>query len=171
MLGFQEYLPTVDIRKELKIVSFNATELKEPKILFKKIEDCVIEQEISLLQAELKPQQTTYEPLKQLCTIEQFDMIDLRVGQIVKAEKVEKSKKLLKLQVNLGFEVRTIVSGIALDVPVIEDLIGKKVLIVANLHPAKLMGIESQGMLLAGSLGEMFEIPSLQNLEPGSRVR
>lgn len=171
LLGFQEYLPTVDIKKELKIVSFNATELKEPQILFKKIEDTVIEQEISHLQNELKPQQTTYEPLKPLCTIDQFDLIDLRVGQILKAEKVEKSKKLLKLQVNLGFEIRTIVSGISLDVPNIETLIGKKVLIVANLHPAKLMGIESRGMLLAGSLGALFEIPSLQNLEPGARIR
>ncbi len=171
MLGFEEELSTVDIRKELKIVSFNATELKEPKILFKKIEDDVIEQEEALLKNELQKKEQVYEPLKAACTIDQVDQIDLRVGQILNVQKVEKSKKLLKLYVDLGFEKRTIVSGIALDVLDINTLIGKKVIIVANLQPAKLMGIESQGMLLAGSLGTSFEIPRLEHLDPGAKIR
>lgn len=171
MLGFEENLETVAIRKELKIVSFNSQELKEPKILFKKIEDQVIEQEEALLKNTTQKNTLEYEPLKAPCTIDQVDLIDLRVGEILQVEKVEKSKKLLKLTVNLGFEVRTIVSGIALDVADPTSLIGKKVIIVANLQPAKLMGIESQGMLLAGSIGSQFEIPSFANLVPGSRVR
>lgn len=171
MLGFEENLETVDIKKELKIVSFNSTELKEPKILFKKIEDDVITQEESILKDTTEKKTVQYEPLKAACTIDQVDLIDLRVGKILEVEKVEKSKKLLKLKVDLGFEIRTIVSGIALDVPDHQSLIGKKVIVVANLQPAKLMGIESQGMLLAGSLGTAFEIPHLLSLEPGSRIR
>ena len=84
-------------------------------------------------------------------------------------EKVPKSKKLLKLIVDLGFEKRTIVSGIA-DRFEPAELIGKKVLIVANLKPAKLMGIESQGMLLVASLSEGLEIPSFQKAQPGDQI-
>ncbi len=77
-------------------------------------------------------------------TFEDFEKIDLRVGKITAAEKVPKSKKLLKLTVDLGTEQRTIVSGIA-HIYEAESLIGKKVPVLANLKPAKLMGVESQG--------------------------
>lgn len=171
MLGFTDDLATCDIKKELKIVSFNSSKLKTPEILFKKVEEEVIEQEEALLKNTTQKREIEFEPLKPACTIDQVDLLDLRVGEILEVEKVEKSKKLLKLKVDLGFEMRTIVSGIALDVSIPSSLIGKKVIIVANLQPAKLMGIESQGMLLAGSLGTSFEIPALQGLPAGARVR
>ncbi len=78
--------------------------------------------------------QTTFEPLKKPIAFDQFGQIDLRVGQVLEAVKVPKSKKLLKLLVDLGFEKRTIVSGIALSYEP-EALVGKKLVIVANLHP------------------------------------
>src|SRR5919197_686554 len=83
-------------------------------------------------------------------TIDDFARVDLRVAQVVAAEAIPKSKKLLKLRVSLGAEERTVLAGIA-EHYTPGDLVGKKVVVVANLQPAKLMGIESQGMLLAGS--------------------
>ena len=111
----------------------------------------------------------TYQPLKSTIAYDDFDKIDLRVAQILEAVKVPKSKKLLKLLVDLGFEKRTIVSGIALSYEP-EQLIGKKVLVVANLAPATLMGIESQGMILAATLESKLELPEIQHLSPGSSV-
>ena len=170
MLGFEEPLKETHLRKEIKIVSFNGEDLQTPTMLFKKIEDSVIEQEISQLNIrEEKPLE--YTPLKPSIDIGVFDQADLRVGEILHAERVEKSKKLLKLTINLGFETRTIVSGISIHVTDLSQLIGKKVIVVANLHPAKLMGIESQGMLLSAELNGHFEIPSLQSLKPGAVVR
>lgn len=172
LLGYEEPLAHVDIRKEIKIVDFNSTTLKEPVILFKKVEDAMIQQEIDTLKppvAQVAPS-LALEPLSPMCTIQDVQQIDLRVGQILDAVKVEKSKKLLKLTVDIGLEVRTIVSGIALHVTDPASLIGKKVMVVANLQPAQLMGIESQGMLLAGSLDNQFEIPSIGHLKNGTRI-
>jgi methionyl-tRNA synthetase len=104
-------------------------------------------------------------------TIEQFASIDLRVAEIRAAERVEKSKKLIKMRVFTGDEERTIVAGIATKYTP-EELVGRKVVIVANLQPAKLMGIESNGMVLAASIdGE----PSLLSVDPnvpaGTKVK
>jgi methionyl-tRNA synthetase len=85
--------------------------------------------------------------------IEDFMKVELRVGLVRTAEKVEKADKLLKLTVDIGTEVRTIVAGIA-KAYTPEQMMGRKIIIVANLAPRKLRGIESQGMLLAASLGE-----------------
>ncbi len=170
LLGFEELIESVNLRSELKIVSFNAADLKEPKILFNKIEDVMIEEEIALLKNQIELNKSHHAPLKAICSIEDVERLDLRVGQIVSWMPVQKSKKLLKLEVDLGFEKRTIVSGIALDIEDKESLIGKKVIVVANLKPAKLMGIESQGMLLAGSSEKHFEIPTLMNLPVGSQI-
>jgi methionine--tRNA ligase beta chain len=89
----------------------------------------------------------------QLIDIQTFMKLDLRVAEVLEAEQLHKSKKLLKLKVSLGetLGIRQIVSGIALFYTP-ESLIGKKIIVVANLKPAALMGVESQGMLLAGSL-------------------
>jgi methionyl-tRNA synthetase len=96
-------------------------------------------------------------------SIDEFMKIDLRVAEIRAAEKVEKSKKLLKLLVSTGDGERTLVAGIATKYTP-EELIGRKVVIVANLQPAKLMGVESNGMVLAASIdGE----PSLLSVDPG----
>ncbi len=103
-------------------------------------------------------------------TKDQFSRIDLRVAEVVAAEAVAKSKKLLKLTVSLGSEQRTVVAGVAEHYRP-EDLVGKKVVIVANLEPARLMGIESQGMLLAGSAEGRLSILILdRDLPPGARV-
>jgi methionyl-tRNA synthetase len=106
-------------------------------------------------------------------SIDDFLKIDLRVGEVIAAEKVEKSKKLMKMTVRIGEEVRTIVGGIATAYTA-EQLVGRKLVFVANLAPAKLMGIESNGMVLAATLPETGEA-SLLAVDPsvpsGAKVK
>ncbi len=103
--------------------------------------------------------------------IEDFGKVDLRVGKIVAAERVEKSEKLVKLQVDIGAEIRQVVAGIGKSYGP-EDLMGKSVVIVANLKPAKLMGVESRGMLLAASGGDGLSVIVLdREMKPGSKVK
>ncbi len=143
--------------------------------LFRKIEDSEIEEQVAKLGAlktsQEKPAMSTltYEPLKESIQYEQFEKLDIRVCQILEASKLPKSKKLLKLTVDLGFEKRIVVSGIALHYEP-DQLIGKKLLLLANLAPATIMGVESQGMILAGGMGTDLELPQIQNLPPGSTV-
>ena len=107
----------------------------------------------------------------ELIGIEDFMKIDLRVGKIVSAERVVKSEKLVKLQVDIGTETRQVVAGIGKSYTP-EELTGKSVVIVANLKPAKLMGIESQGMVLAGSSGDQLAVVTFdREMKPGSRVK
>jgi methionyl-tRNA synthetase len=107
----------------------------------------------------------------ELIGIEDFMKVDLRVGRIVSAERVEKSEKLVKLKVDIGAEVRQIVAGIGKSYTP-EELTGKSIVIVANLKPAKLMGIESQGMLLAGSSGDLLAVATFdRETRPGARVK
>ncbi|KAB2953015.1 methionine--tRNA ligase [Heliorestis acidaminivorans] len=116
---------------------------------------------------ELKP----IEPLKPEISIEDFAKLDLRLVEVLKAEKVPKTDKLLQLTVRLGDEIRTVVSGIALHYEP-EQLIGKKVVLVANLKPAKLRGIVSQGMILAASHDNSLEVLMAQtDLPAGSQVK
>ncbi|MDZ7331422.1 MAG: methionine--tRNA ligase [candidate division KSB1 bacterium] len=124
--------------------------LNQPKILFNKLEDEIIEAEIKKLQAITnKSQKKTEEPLMlEKIPYEQFQKVELRVATVVEAEKVEKADKLLKMKIDLGNEQRTIVAGIALHYTP-EQMIGKQIVVVANLEPAKIRGIESNGMLLA----------------------
>src|SRR5262249_46921262 len=108
-----------------------------------------------------------------LATIDDFGKVELRVAQVLTAEAVPKSKKLLRLTVTLGSEERTIVAGIAQHYAP-ADLVGKKVVVVANLEPAKLMGIQSQGMVLAGSTEDGGALAVLlldRGLPPGARVK
>ena len=117
---------------------------------------------------EAKP---AMEPIKPEIAFPDFEKIDLRVGKVLEAEKVKKSKKLLKLQVEIGDEERTIVSGISQYYEP-EQMVGKNVVVVANLAPAKLMGIESCGMLLCASDGQgNLALVDPQNLASGSRVK
>jgi len=171
MLGIPKALDKVNFRDEVEIINSDQMKLKKPKILFSKVEDSVIEKELAQLEKiELAPVEQKLEPLKELITFDDFQKLDLRVGKILEAEKVPKSKKLLKLRIDIGFEERTIVSGIATSFPDLASLIGQKAIIVANLKPAKLMGIESQGMLL--SAGEtILELPKLDSSSLGSSVR
>jgi methionyl-tRNA synthetase len=107
----------------------------------------------------------------ELIGIEDFMKADLRVGKIVSAERVEKSEKLVKLKVDIGTETRQVVAGIGKSYTP-EELTGKSVVIVANLKPAKLMGVESQGMLLAASSGDLLAVATFdRETKPGSRVK
>ena len=102
--------------------------------------------------------------------IEDFSKLDLRVAEVVAAEPVPRSKKLLRLTVSLGAEQRTLVAGIA-DHYAPAELVGKKVVVVANLEPAKLMGIESDGMVLAASTEEKLAVLTLdRDLPPGTKI-
>ncbi len=119
------------------------------------------------------PRQTTeaQPPDAQQISIDKFFETDLRVAQIVAAEKIEKSNKLLKLRVTTGDSERTIVAGIAKAYEP-EELVGRKIVIVANLQPAKLMGVESQGMILAADLGGKPTLLSVDADVPvGTKVR
>ena len=110
--------------------------------------------------------------LKSVITIDDFKKTDLRVAKVIAAERVPKSDKLLKLQVSLGTEQRQIIAGIAQHYKP-EELVGKKVVVVANLAPAKLMGHESQGMLLAASDndGKLSFLTVSSDLEEGSIIK
>jgi methionyl-tRNA synthetase len=100
-----------------------------------------------------------------------FQKVDLRVAEVLAAERVAKSKKLLKLTVKVGDEPRTLVAGIA-EHYAPEALIGRKIVVVANLEPATLMGIESNGMVLAGSSDATLALIALdRDLPPGAKVK
>ena len=106
-------------------------------------------------------------------TIDEFMKVELRVAKVVTAERVPKSKKLIKLEVDLGLEVRVVVAGIA-GAYEPEALVGRTVVVVANLKPAKLMGVESNGMVLAASLeGDVPMLVGFGDQPPtlGARVR
>jgi methionyl-tRNA synthetase len=107
----------------------------------------------------------------ELIGIEDFMKVDLRVGKIIAAERVEKSEKLVKLKVDIGTETRQVVAGIGKSYTP-EELMGKSIVIVANLKPAKLMGIESQGMLLAASSGDVLAVATFdRETRAGARVK
>lgn len=104
-------------------------------------------------------------------TIDEFMKVQLKTAKVITAERVPKSEKLLKLQVSLGSEQRQIVAGIGKKYEP-EALIGKTIVIVANLKPAKLMGIESQGMVLAAGDSEVRGLVTLlEDVEPGTKVK
>ncbi len=145
--------------------------LRAPELLFRKIEDEEVQQQVEKLKTksmEIKKEESQENVPKQKLDVKpeiQFDdfaKIDLKVGTILSAEKVEKADKLLKLEVDLGFEKRTIVSGIALHFNP-ENIIGHQVVVVTNLAPRKMRGIESNGMILMADDSEgklQFVLPS-----------
>lgn len=107
----------------------------------------------------------------QQITIDEFQKIQLKTAKVLSAERVPKSEKLIKLQVSLGAEQRQIVAGIGKRYEP-EALIGKTIVIVANLKPAKLMGIESQGMVLAAGDSDVRGLATfLEDVEPGTKVK
>ena len=116
------------------------------KRLFKKIEDEFVELEVQKLK-EKSQQASKFPPMKELIDFETFQKMDLRMGKILSAEKVKKADKLLQLSVDTGIDTRTVVSGIAQHYAP-EDVVGKTVLILLNLAPRKIRGVESQGMIL-----------------------
>lgn len=144
------------------------TRVKRGPALFPRIEAAnAAEQEQPEVQTESKKESMAN------ISIEEFARIDLRVAEILKAEKVEKADKLLKLEVALGSERRTLVAGIAKHYSP-DELVGKKIIIVANLKPAKLRGILSEGMILAASEGENLGIITVdpeKNIRSGAKVK
>ncbi|WP_092735682.1 methionine--tRNA ligase [Riemerella columbipharyngis] len=124
--------------------------INEATLLFSKIEDCVIDAQIQKLEdtkANNKKTNPNAKPMKEEISFDDFTKLDLRTATILEAEKVEKADKLLKLKVDTGVDVRTVVSGIAESFSP-EECVGKQVMILLNLAPRKIRGIESQGMLL-----------------------
>ena len=165
----------------LKLLSVGYT-LRAPELLFRKIEDEEIAAQIQKLNdaAQTKKMEatTTNTPttsaiaaVKPEIVFDDFAKIDLRVGTIVAASKVEKADKLLQLSVDLGFETRTIVSGIAHHFEP-ASIVGKQVTVVVNLAPRKMRGIESNGMILMAedANGKLHFINPSENINPGSGV-
>ncbi|NTW58912.1 MAG: methionine--tRNA ligase subunit beta [Nitrospirae bacterium] len=121
--------------------------------------------------AEQKPIEKPAAAPPELIGIEDFAKVQLRVGKIVAAERVEKSEKLVKLRVDIGTETRQVVAGIGKSYAP-EQLLDKSIVIVANLKPAKLMGVESQGMLLAASAGDLLSVVTPdREIRPGAKVK
>ena len=126
------------------------TQIGQAELLFSKIEDEAIQKQVEKLEATKsanKIENKKVEPQKELIQYDDFAKMDLRVGTIIEAEKIPKANKLLVLKVDTGIDVRTIVSGIAESFTP-EEIIGKRVTILANLAPRALRGVESQGMIL-----------------------
>jgi len=161
--------------------------LRPPELLFRKIEDEEIEAELTQLQTNLKAKKITMDTItttdassapeanenafKPEIVFDDFGKIDLRVGTIIDAKKVEKADKLLQLEVDLGLEKRTILSGIAMHFDP-ADIIGKQVVVVANLAPRKMRGVESKGMILMAedAHGKLYFVQPSEAIAAGSKI-
>jgi methionyl-tRNA synthetase len=148
--------------------------LGEASLLFEKIEDEVIQAQIKKLLDSKKAMEIANqpaEPAKAEVSFDEFAKMDIRIGTVITAERVEKSKKLLKLQVDTGIDKRTVMSGIAEHFSP-EDIVGKHVTILVNLAPRKIMGVESQGMILmaADKDGKLRLLQPNEAVSPGSTV-
>ncbi len=188
-IAFEPFLPfsSEKLRKMINMPNFEwtqlgstdllkaGTQLGEPELLFEKIEDEVIERQLQKLADTKKAnEEASYQaaPIKPEVSFDDFEKLDIRVGHILNCEKVKKSKKLLKFTIDDGSGVeRTICSGIAAYYEP-EQLIGKDVLFVANFTPRKMMGIESQGMILSAVNfdGSLNVTSLLGKVKPGSQV-
>jgi methionyl-tRNA synthetase len=149
-------------------------QLNEAKLLFDKIEDDVIEAQIKKLNDKKKSKElesVPAEPAKPEVSFDEFSKMDIRIGKILKAERVEKSKKLLKFQVDTGIDTRTVLSGIAEHFTP-EEMLGKQVTLLVNLAPRKIMGFESQGMILtaADKDGKLRLLQPSEVVAPGSKI-
>jgi methionyl-tRNA synthetase len=151
------------------------TKVNKGEVMFPRIDvEAKIEELNNLVEEQRKAsQKPTMEPIKEEITIEDFEKIDMRVVKVLECEPMKKSKKLLKLKVDLGGEVRQVVSGIAMHYKP-EDLIGKYVVLVANLKPVTLRGELSQGMIIAAATeddSKLFAVSVPGELPTGSAVR
>ncbi len=142
--------------------------IKAPSPLFSKMEEDKVKELDALLQKRVAEANKKMEK-KTVVTFEEFQKLDIRTGKVLSAEPVPKSSKLLKLQVDIGSETRQIVAGIQQFYKP-EELEGREVVVVTNLAPAKIFGVESNGMILAaGDLASLL-VP-LRSVEPGSKIR
>ena len=188
-IAFEPFLPfsSKELRNLINLAEYDWTQLgstdilaaghqlNEPHLLFEKIEDETIDAQLQKLEDTKKANEAANykaEPIKKDVAFEDFEKMDIRVGHIVHCEKVKKSKKLLKFTIDDGTGTeRTILSGIAAFYEP-EQLIGKDVLFVANFAPRKMMGIESQGMILSAVNfdGSLSVTTTLSEVKPGSQV-
>ncbi|WP_299670484.1 methionine--tRNA ligase [uncultured Polaribacter sp.] len=149
MLNLDEKLSWSEV-SEKNILIEASHQINKGELLFSKIEDKTIETQIEKLEATKianEQENKVVEPQKETIDFEDFTKLDIRIGTILEAEKVAKTKKLLKLKVDVGIDVRTIVSGIAESFSP-EEIIGQQVAVLVNLAPRKIRGVESQGMIL-----------------------
>jgi len=150
-------------------------QINASELLFEKIEDEAIQQQLDKLEAtkvQNEHDNKVLEPQKDTVTFDDFVGMDIRIGTIIEAEKVAKTKKLLKLKVDVGIDTRTVVSGIAESFSA-EEIIGQQVCVLVNLAPRKIRGIESQGMILMTDTKEgklSFLAPSNKDVTNGERV-
>ena len=150
-------------------------QLNKAEYLFEKIEDAVIQAQVQKLldtKKENKENEIKVNPAKDNIEFDDFAKLDMRIGTIIKAEKVPKTKKLLKLKVDTGIDKRTVVSGIA-EFYKPEEIIGQKVSILVNLSPKKLRGIDSNGMILMAEdkNGKLCFVSPSEDFNNGSEVR
>lgn len=143
-----------------------------PEILFQKIEDSFVEQEVETLQVTKEVPATNFPPQKPNVSFDDFTKMDIRLGKIIEAEKVPKADKLLKLTVDTGIDTRTIVSGIASYYNP-EEVVGKTVSVLLNLEPRKIRGVESQGMILMAENenGELSFVSPEKEFGAGGEIR
>ncbi|AEA47770.1 methionine--tRNA ligase [Archaeoglobus veneficus] len=150
------------------------TELEKPDVPFEKIDDKKIEEMEKLMMERIRRAEMAEKGAKEekeIIDIEEFKRLDIRIGRIVKAERIKGAKKLLRLEVDIGGEVRQLVAGIA-EVYEPEDVVGKLVPILVNLKPAKIRGVESQGMMLAADIdGKPVLLHPDKDVPPGSKIR
>jgi methionyl-tRNA synthetase len=149
ILNINESLSWKDVSEKDVLLPANHT-INKAELLFSKIEDDTIEAQLEKLIATKKAnaeEKRVVEPQKETIDFEDFTKLDIRIGTILEAEKVAKTKKLLKLKVDVGIDIRTIVSGIAESFSP-EEIIGQQVSVLVNLAPRKIKGVESQGMIL-----------------------
>jgi len=150
-------------------------QIGKAELLFAKIEDAEIQIQLDKLQATKlanEAENKVVEPQKETIEFDDFTKLDMRVGTIIEAVKVPKTKKLLQLKVDVGLDTRTIVSGIAESFKP-EDIIGQKVTVLVNLAPRKLKGVESQGMILMTDTPDgklAFVEPSNDSVTNGEQV-
>jgi methionyl-tRNA synthetase len=156
--------PRLDIEKEVEALSGPKEDAKVEQAT--KAEQTTKTEQTGTNSLDAKTEETT-----NLISIDDFSKIELRVAKVVAAEKIENADKLLKLQVDLGYEQRQVVSGIA-KYYTPEELVGKHVILVANLKPVKLRGVESHGMILAASEGETLVLATVSGDIPlGAKVK
>ena len=148
-LGDSEFITWNGIAENQELLK-TGHQIGVPELLFDKIEDEAVQKQLDKLDATKKVNKSenqVLEPQKATVSFDDFAKLDLRVGTILEAEKVAKTKKLLKLKVDVGLEIHTIISGIAENFTP-EEVIGKRVTVLINLAPRAIKGIESQGMIL-----------------------
>jgi methionyl-tRNA synthetase len=149
-------------------------QLNSAELLYRNVEDADLEKQIERLKKKetAKPMDTsTIKPVKPEIVFDDFTKLDIRIGKVIAAEKMEKSDKLLKLTIDAGVDSRTILSGIAKHYSA-EEMVGKQVAFIANLAPRKMMGIESQGMILSAedADGKLRLMQPEKDVTPGSGV-